>query len=345
MAENMEPRAAEPGNVQQDMPFLTIECETGINRKALAALADEYGIARRTHRPRGSLDREWLHQQYVVRRRTLEDIGRETGMSGSAVGARARVYGIETQNNRQPRCPQHDFTSAPEVIQPTLGSSYAIRRLRLFIQAVRYPTLIEACQTHGIHPSTLTMQLKRLETDLGGPLLIRASRGRQLTLTRLGRDVVEAVEVWAHTLAEHPRETWARSQWRPPRPGRRRKRRHHVEAPGLDRFPALLHPAVRTFAGRRRLHRLLQAANHPSLAAYCRASGMSPSALTPQIQHLERDLQGQLLIRGQHGHRMRLTDFGQKVLVTAHPYADQLDVGEGRNRKDDGDGARSTTRV
>ncbi len=231
------------------------------------------------------------------------------------------------------------------MIQPTLGSSYAIRRLRLFIQAVRYPTLIEACQTHGIHPSTLTMQLKRLETDLGGPLLIRASRGRQLTLTRLGRDVVEAVEVWAHTLAEHPRETWARSQWRPPRPGRRRKRRHHVEAPGLDRFPALLHPAVRTFAGRRRLHRLLQAANHPSLAAYCRASGMSPSALTPQIQHLERDLQGQLLIRGQHGHRMRLTDFGQKVLVTAHPYADQLDVGEGRNRKDDGDGARSTTRV
>ncbi|MCC8340470.1 hypothetical protein LMJ38_31675 [Streptomyces sp. R1] len=139
MAENMEPRAAEPGNVQQDMPFLTIERETGINRKALAALADEYGIARRTHRPRGSLDREWLHQQYVVRRRTLEDIGRETGMSGSAVGARARAYGIATQNNRQPRCPQHDFTSAPEVIQPTLGSCYAIRRLRLFIQAVRYP--------------------------------------------------------------------------------------------------------------------------------------------------------------------------------------------------------------
>ncbi|GHC14810.1 helix-turn-helix domain-containing protein [Streptomyces diastaticus] len=102
---------------------------------------------------------------------------------------------------------------------------------------------------------------------------------------------------------------------------------------------------MRTFAGRRRLHPFLQAANYPSLAAYCRASGMSPSALTPQIQHLERDLQGQLLIRGQHGHRMRLTDFGEKVLVTAHPYADQLDVGEGRNRKDDGDGALSTTRM
>ncbi|MFD8158769.1 helix-turn-helix domain-containing protein [Streptomyces malaysiensis] len=98
-------------------------------------------------------------------------------------------------------------------------------------------------------------------------------------------------------------------------------------------------------AGRQRLHRFLQAAHYPSLAAYCRDSGMSPSALTPQIQHLERDFQGQLLIRGQHGHRMRLTDFGEKVLVTAHPYADQLDLAEGRNRKDEGDGARSTTRV
>ncbi|WP_328842653.1 LysR family transcriptional regulator [Streptomyces sp. NBC_00258] len=310
--------------VQQDMPFRTIQRETGINRKALAALADEYGIPKRNHRPCGTLDREWIYEQYVVGRRTLEDIGREVGMSGSSVGARVREYGIGTQNNRQPWYPQHDFTSAPEAIQPTLGNSYSICRLRLFIQVVRYSTLIEACQTHGIHPSTLTMQLKRLETDLGGPLLIRASRGRQLELTALGRDVVEAVEVWARTLAEQPRETWARSEWRPPLPGRKRKSRHPAEAPGLDRFPALLQPAVRTFAGRRRLHRFLQAANYPSLAAYCREAGMSPSALTPQIQHLERDLQGQLLIRGQHGHRMRLTDFGERVLAVALPYADQL---------------------
>ncbi|MET9428902.1 LysR family transcriptional regulator [Streptomyces sp. NPDC003036] len=43
-----------------------------------------------------------------------------------------------------------------------------------------------------MHPSTLTQpqQLKRLEADLGGPLLIRAGRGRQLELTTLGRQVV-----------------------------------------------------------------------------------------------------------------------------------------------------------
>ncbi|WP_405814218.1 LysR family transcriptional regulator [Streptomyces sp. NBC_01390] len=70
---------------------------------------------------------------------------------------------------------------------------------------------------------------------------------------------------------------------------------------------------------------------------------MSPSALTPQIQHLERDLQGQLLIRCQHGHPMRLTDLGEKVLAAARPYADQLGPGDGQERKDEDREARSAT--
>lgn len=312
--------------VQQEMTFLAIERQTGIDRKILATLADEYGIARHTHRPRGTLDRQWLHEQYVVQRRTLADLGREAGMSGPAVAHRAREYGIPTNTNRQPRCPQYDFTSAPQVIRPTLGNSYALRRLRVFIQVVRHPTLTEACHTHGIHPSTLTAQLKRLETDLGGPLLIRAGRGRRLELTDLGREVVLAVEEWAQTLAGQPRETWDRSAVRRPPPGRKRRtaQTRQADAPGLYRFPALLHPAVRTFDGRRRLLRFLEAAHYPTLAAYCRDAGRSPSAMTAQIQQLERDLQGQLLIRGQRGHRMRVTEFGEKVLAAAGPYADHL---------------------
>jgi DNA-binding transcriptional LysR family regulator len=81
---------------------------------------------------------------------------------------------------------------------------------------------------------------------------------------------------------------------------------------------------VRTFNGRRRLLRFLQAAEHPTLAAYGRAVGASPSTVTVQLQHLERDLRGQLLIRGQCGHRMRLTDFGREVLAAARPLADLL---------------------
>ncbi|WP_078992528.1 LysR family transcriptional regulator [Streptomyces sp. MMG1121] len=192
-----------------------------------------------------------------------------------------------------------------------------------------YPTLTEACQTHGLNPATLTMQLKRLEEDLGGPLLLRASRGRKLELTALGREVVQAVESWACTLADLPRETWDRATVRRPHK-KKRKPRRPADASGVDRFPALVQPAVRTFDGRRRLLRLLQAVDYPSLAAYCRAVGTSPSTMTVQLQHLERDLRGQLLIRGQCGHRMRLTDFGKEVLAAAGPLAALL--GDGHRR-------------
>lgn len=312
--------------VQQDKPFLTIQRETGVSRKALAALADEYGIPRRTHRPRGTQDRTWLYEQYVVQRRTLDDIGQEIGMSGTTVSARVRECGIPTRNNRQPNVPQQEFATAPPVLRPALGNSYPIRRLRVFIQVVRYSTLTEACQTHGIELPTLTQQLQRLEEDLGGPLLIRTGRGRQTELTALGQKVVQAVEQWAHTLADRPRETLDRATVRRPHKKKRKPRRRTADAPGVDRFPARLQPAVRDFDGRRRLLRFLQAAEYPTLAAYCRAVGTSSATMTVQLQHLERDLQQQLLIRGQCGHRMRLTDFGREVVATACPLADLLSL-------------------
>ncbi|MGW3957214.1 LysR family transcriptional regulator [Streptomyces sp. NPDC004752] len=72
---------------------------------------------------------------------------------------------------------------------------------------------------------------------------------------------------------------------------------------------------------------------------------MSPSALTPQIQHLEQDLQGQLLIRGQCGQRMRLTNFGEKVLAAGSPYADQLGASDAQGGRNEGRDRRSVTGV
>ncbi|MGW7824999.1 LysR family transcriptional regulator [Streptomyces puniciscabiei] len=81
---------------------------------------------------------------------------------------------------------------------------------------------------------------------------------------------------------------------------------------------------MRTFDGRRRLLRFIQDVDYPTFAAYCRTMGTSPSSVTVQLQHLERDLRGQLLTRGQCGHRMRLTDFGDEVLAAARLVADLL---------------------
>ncbi|CAL9396540.1 hypothetical protein SUDANB6_01369 [Streptomyces sp. enrichment culture] len=100
---------------------------------------------------------------------------------------------------------------------------------------------------------------------------------------------------------------------------------------------------MRTPAGQRRLHRFLQAATYPILAAFCRAAGIRPSTLSAQLQHLEQDLQGQLLIRGQHGHRTRITDLGEKVLAAASPYADQLSACGAHGRRNEGRDRHSVT--
>lgn len=76
--------------------------------------------------------------------------------------------------------------------------------------------------------------------------------------------------------------------------------------------------------GRRRLLLFLQTALFPSLAAYCRTASAPPSLMSTSLQHLERDLQGQLLARGHKGCRMRLTTFGEEVMAAAQPYTDQL---------------------
>ncbi|WP_179775807.1 LysR family transcriptional regulator [Amycolatopsis endophytica] len=47
--------------------------------------------------------------------------------------------------------------------------------------------------TLGLQPSPLSTQIKRLEHDLGGELLVRAERGRPMQLTPFGNKVAAAI--------------------------------------------------------------------------------------------------------------------------------------------------------
>lgn len=69
----------------------------GAGRKAIIALLDEYAIPRRgaaDARPPFPVDRDWLHEQYVTRTRTLPDIAAELGTSKSNLTRRAKALGI-----------------------------------------------------------------------------------------------------------------------------------------------------------------------------------------------------------------------------------------------------------
>lgn len=69
------------------------------------------------------------------------------------------------------------------------------------------------------------------------------------------------------------------------------------------------------------------------MTAFARAAGLDPSMVTLQIVRLERDFDGQLLVRGGNRHAMQLTRLGKRVVAAAQPYVDQLGALHGPRHK------------
>ena len=78
----------------------------GASRNTILALLDEYGIPQRTgpdaRCPPFSIDRDWLHEQYVTSSRTLPDIAAEIGISTTHLARRARTLGIPLRGRGTP---------------------------------------------------------------------------------------------------------------------------------------------------------------------------------------------------------------------------------------------------
>ncbi|MFD7616672.1 TniQ family protein [Streptomyces sp. NPDC059802] len=179
-----------------------ISALTGFSSSILAALAREYGIQLRDgpqdYKRCGSVEREWLIEQYVTQRRTLPDLAQEKGMSTSNMARWAHAYKIPLR----PRGGgSHDMAlrvndqvgRTPAILHKALTTRYAWQRLEHFLTVAASPTLHEAALSLDLCPSSLAAQITRLEQDLGSPLLERAARGRPMQLTPFGSRVAEAV--------------------------------------------------------------------------------------------------------------------------------------------------------
>ncbi|MFD7131045.1 TniQ family protein [Streptomyces sp. NPDC059894] len=174
---------------------------TGFSRKVLTELAREYGVPLRDgpqdYRSRGTVEREWLVEQYVVRRRTLPDLAGEMGMSTANMARWAHAHNIPLRprgggsHNAALRTADQ-ATAAPIVLREALTSPHAWQRLERFVAALRYPTIGEAAKALGTTQSALTTQITHLERDLGQHLLERAERGRAMKATSFGKRVVAA---------------------------------------------------------------------------------------------------------------------------------------------------------
>ena len=187
---------------EQHQSLYDIANQTGFSRQTLSRLAAEYDIALREgsqdYKRKGVIDRDWLLEQYVGRGRTLPDLAREKNMSTANMARWAHLHEIPL---RLRGCASHgaflrsidQAADLPAEIRKALTSPYAWQRLNRFAAATGYRTLSEAAERLGITRSALVTQINRLERDIGGPLLKRAERGRPMSPTALGEQVIAAL--------------------------------------------------------------------------------------------------------------------------------------------------------
>ncbi|MFF2896270.1 LysR family transcriptional regulator [Streptomyces sp. NPDC057966] len=176
---------------------------TGFSHRVLTDLAKEYRIPLRRpqdHKRRGTIERDWLIEQYVCRRRTLPDLARETGMSPANMTRWAHIHNIPLRprggaSHHSTLRTADEADALPAILRKALTGPYARQRLARFLAVQPYPTLTEAAQDLGIHQSALVAQINRLEDDLGQPLFERAERGRAMKLTRFGKRVAAAAQL------------------------------------------------------------------------------------------------------------------------------------------------------
>ncbi|MUL67063.1 hypothetical protein BOO86_21500 [Mycobacterium sp. CBMA 234] len=180
----------------------------GADRKAVAQLAAEYGIALRPHGRLALVDRDWLYEQYVKRERPMTDLARDCDVGVTTMTRWAVSYGIPLRT-RGPspsylrRTAAAAATGAPEVLQPAFVTPGAWDRLYRFADAAGFQTLTEAAECLDLPQFVLVRQINRLEHDFGTKLLNRALRGQPMTLTQHGECVVRAVRQYRK---DHPDE-------------------------------------------------------------------------------------------------------------------------------------------
>ncbi len=184
----------------QRMSLKNIAETVGVSRQIIARLAHDYDVPLRkpARAARMTIDRDWLYDQYINKRRALPDIAQEAGMSTANMARWAQTHAIPMRGRGG--C-SHSATlqaesvaaTAPELLRPALAGIGGRERLERFAAAARHPTLTVAAEALGVQQFTLVNQIRRVERELGTTLLIRAERGHPMQLTDDGARVVATV--------------------------------------------------------------------------------------------------------------------------------------------------------
>jgi hypothetical protein len=185
---------------RERMSLKDIAATVGVSRQTIARLARDYDVPLRESglQARTTIDRDWLYDQYVNKRRALPDIAKEAGMSTANMARWAKTHAIPMRgrgggSHSSTLGAERAAAQAPDLIRPALAGIGGWERLERFAATTRYSTLTVAAEKLGIRQFTLVNQINRIERELGTMLLVRAERSHPMQLTDDGARVVAAV--------------------------------------------------------------------------------------------------------------------------------------------------------
>lgn len=179
---------------EQGLSLKTIGATLGVSRQTVTRLARDYGVTvRAAHRGKTfDVDKDWLYEQHITCRRSLNQIAAELGMSPANMTRWARKLSIPVRRPTTPADLGPSRNDIPAILRPALATAGGWERLQRFAVAVDYPTLRAAASAQGLRVTSLIMQLKRLERDFDQLLLHRAKRGTAMRATAFGSKVATA---------------------------------------------------------------------------------------------------------------------------------------------------------
>ncbi len=185
--------------LHQRLSTAAIADRIGVDATVINRLARDYHIPiRLAGRQRTTtVDKDWLHEQYIIQGRTLTELAEEAGITWSTMASWTHHYNIPLRRlgsyiNRRTACTAAEIAAAPALLQPALAAIDGLARLNDFAAASHHPTLAAASEHLGIRAEALRNRIRELEHDLGGVLLNRAHAGRPMTLTPLAHTVLDA---------------------------------------------------------------------------------------------------------------------------------------------------------
>ena len=275
--------------INQGNSLRGIAARYDINRRTLHDDLIAHGIpipAKNRHRL--VVERDWLHEQYVAKRRTTLDIASELGASRAAISRLLHQHGIPVRPAGS-GSHQQNLTAGdgfPEPLASAVHGRGGADRVRRFQVYARTRTMTTGAKRLGVQQYALTLQLAKLGRACEAQLLERITGVRRAQRpTTLGQTLLDQADRY---LGPHPN-----APQEPPEP---------------------LATVLGAHFGEKKLETFIAAVAWPTIADGAQELGMQPGSLQQALRKLEHVLGERVLTDRRRSAPLHLTPIGRRLL-------------------------------